>query len=165
MLRYHQGLSEVPGQVLGYLQIVSEVLCQVNKLLLEPLQLCVPFCYLFFQTVQLLLKKYSCSNTVRFTARCANSTRRNHSSRVLTVGVLRIHYSDVEFSMLGVQRSEITSSTDTRAALSFCNSCSFSCRSSGLLLSAHWRMPACASAAYLDIATHIFGPSCAASFS
>ena len=47
--------------VLGYLQVISEVLSQLNELLLQPLQLCVPFCDLPFQAMQLLLQKYTCS--------------------------------------------------------------------------------------------------------
>ena len=55
----HQAQRDMSNGVLGYLQVISEVLSQLNELLLQPLQLCIPFCNLPFQAMQLLLQKYT----------------------------------------------------------------------------------------------------------
>lgn len=48
------------NEALGHLEVVSEVLSQLNELLLQPLQLRVFFCNLSFQAMQLLLQNYTC---------------------------------------------------------------------------------------------------------
>ena len=48
-------------QELVYLQVVSEVLSQLNQLLLQPFQFCISFRHLPFQPLQLLLHILSSS--------------------------------------------------------------------------------------------------------